>query len=107
VAVRAGFTRTENPIPDNTFNPGTASFAANTISIGAGILCKDGGKFLGFVACGGPGNSPFAPSAIGFDLAYQEWLYEPRAITTNVNPTVNGNYRAAVHLGVVSLKLQY
>lgn len=107
VAVRAGYTRTENPIPDNTFNPGVASFTANTISVGAGILCKDGGKFLGFVVCGGQGNSPFAPSAIGFDLAYQEWLYEPRAITTNVNPTVNGNYRAAVHLGVVSLRLQY
>ena len=107
VAVRAGYTRTENPIPDTTFNPGIASFTANTLSLGAGVLCKDGGTFLGLMVCGGKGNSFWMPRAIGFDLAYQDWIYEPRTITTNVNPAVNGNYRTSIHLGIVSLNLRY
>jgi long-chain fatty acid transport protein len=107
VVVRAGYTRTENPIPDSTFNPGIASFTANTISVGGGVLCKDGGKFFGLVLCGGNGNSLLAPKAIGFDFAYQEWLYEPRSIIENVNPTVNGTYRASVRLGTVSLSMRY
>ena len=107
VAVRAGYTRTENPIPDATFNPGIASFTANTLSTGAGVLCKDGGAFLGLVVCGGKGHSLLMPRAIGFDIAYQRWFYEPRTIAANVNPTVNGFYRTSIHVGIVSLNLRY
>ena len=107
VVVRSGYTRTENPVPDATFNPATASLSAHTISVGAGFLCKDGGKFLGLIGCGAREGSSFWPKALGLDVAYQEWIYEPRTITTNLNPTVNGTYRAYIHLGIVSLKMQF
>jgi len=102
VAARAGYTRTENPVPDLTFNPATISLSSNTLSLGAGFLCKQGGQFLGVIPCGG--ESAFWPKAIGFDVAYQEWFYEPRTVAGNVNPTVNGTYHAFVHLGTFSFK---
>lgn len=107
LTVRAGYTRTENPVPDTTFNPGIASFTANTISTGVGVLCKEGGTFLGLIVCGKKRDSLFAPDAIGVDLAYQAWIYEPRTITTNLNPTVNGSYHASIQLGTVSFTMRY
>ncbi|HSN04227.1 MAG TPA: outer membrane protein transport protein, partial [Nitrospira sp.] len=103
VAVRAGYTRTEDPVPDLTFNPATISLASNTLSLGAGLLCGKGGRFLGMVPCGG--ESALLPKAIGFDVAYQEWFYETRTVAGNLNPAVNGTYHAFVHLGTFSLKL--
>ncbi|HJT19271.1 MAG TPA: outer membrane protein transport protein [Nitrospira sp.] len=105
VAVRSGYTRTENPVPDLTLNPATISLTANTLSLGAGFLCKAPGRFLGMVPCGG--ESVLWPKGIGLDAAYQEWFYEPRTIVGNLNPTVNGNYHAFVHLGIASLKLLF
>lgn len=105
VAVRSGYTRTENPVPDRTFDPGTISLSANTLSIGAGFLCQGQGRFLGMVPCGGA--SAFWPKAIGMDVAFQEWFYEPRTVSGNLNPTVDGAYHAYVHLGIVSLKMQF
>lgn len=105
VAARAGYTRTENPVPDLTFNPATISLASNTLSLGAGVLCKQGGRFLGAIPCGG--ESALWPKAIGFDVAYQEWFYEPHTVAGNVNPTVNGTYHAFVHLGTFSFKFLF
>ena len=105
VAVRSGYTRTENPVPDRTFNPGTISLSANTLSIGVGFLCQGQGRFLGMVPCGG--TSAFWPKAIGFDVAFQEWFYEPRTVSGNLNPTVDGTYDAYVHLGTVSAKFLF
>jgi len=102
VAVRSGFTRTENPVPDTTFNPATISLSANTLSIGTGFVCKGRAKFLGLVPCGG--TSALWPKAIGLDMAFQEWFYESRTITGNIiSPTVDGTYHAYVHLGTVSI----
>jgi long-chain fatty acid transport protein len=105
VAVRAGYTHTEDPVPDVTFNPGILSLASNTISLGTGFLCKDGGRFLGVVACGA--KTTLWPKAIGLDVAYQAWIYESRTVTGNLNPTVNGHYSAYVHLGIMSLKVVF
>ena len=105
VAARAGYTRTENPVPDLTFNPSTISLASNTLSLGAGFLCKQGGQFFGAIPCGG--ESALWPKAIGFDVAYQEWFYEPHTVAGNVNPTVNGTYHAFVHLGTFSFKFLF
>ena len=102
VAVRSGYTRTEDPVPDRTFNPATISLSSNTLSIGAGLLCKGPGRFLGLVPCGGA--SALWPKAIGFDVAFQEWFYESRTVTGNLNPTVDGTYHAYVHLGTFSFK---
>ena len=105
VAVRMGYTRTEDPVPDLTFNPATISLASNTLSLGAGFLCKQGGQFLGAIPCGG--ESALWPKGIGLDIAYQEWFYESRTVSGNVNPTVNGTYHALVHLGTFSLKFLF
>jgi long-chain fatty acid transport protein len=105
VAVRSGYTHTENPVPDLTFNPGIISLSANTLSLGAGFLCKGQGRFLGMVPCGGA--SALRTKAIGLDMAFQEWFYEPRTVTGNLNPTVDGTYYAYVHLGTVSIKFMF
>lgn len=105
LAVRSGYTHTENPVPDLTFNPGIISLSANTLSLGAGFLCKGQGRFLGMVPCGGA--SALSTKAIGLDMAFQEWFYEPRTVTGNLNPTVDGTYHAYVHLGTVSLKFLF
>jgi long-chain fatty acid transport protein len=105
VALRSGYTRTENPVPDTTFNPGIISLSSNALSIGAGFLCKDQGKFFGMVPCGGAGA--LLTKAVGLDVTFQEWFYEPRTITGNLNPTVNGTYHTYVHLGTVSFKFMF
>jgi len=105
VAVRSGYTRTEDPVPDLTFDPGIISLSSNTLSIGAGFLCKGQGRFLGMVPCGGA--SALWTKAIGLDVAFQEWFYESRTVTGNLNPTVDGTYHAFVHLGTVSLRFLF
>lgn len=105
VTVRSGYTRTEDPVPYRTFSPGTISLSSNALSLGAGFLCKDQGRFLGLVPCGGA--SALWTKAIGLDVAFQEWFYEPRTIVGNRNPTVNGTYHAYVHLGTVSVKFVF
>ncbi len=105
VAVRSGYTRTEDPVPNLTFDPGIISLSSNTLSIGAGFLCKGQGRFLGMVPCGGA--SALWPKAIGLDVAFQEWFYESRTVTGNLNPTVDGTYHAFVHLGTFSLRFLF
>jgi long-chain fatty acid transport protein len=105
VAVRSGYTRTENPVPDTTFNPATISLTANTLSIGTGFVCKGPAKFLGLVPCGGA--SALWPKAIGLDAAFQEWFYESRTITGSFYPTVDGTYHAYIHLGTVSINFMF
>ncbi len=105
VALRSGYTRTENPVPDRTFSPAIISLSANTLSLGAGFLCQDQGRFLGLIPCGGA--SALWTKAIGLDVAFQEWFYESRTVADNLNPTVNGTYHAFIHLGTVSLRFLF
>ena len=102
VALRSGYTRTENPVPDRTFNPATISLSAHTLSVGVGLLCKGQGKLFGLIPCSG--ESALWPKGIGLDLAYQEWFYDPRTVTGNLNPTVDGTYHAFLHLGTFSIR---
>lgn len=105
VAVRSGYTRTEDPVPDSTFNPGVISLSSNALSFGAGFLCKGQGRFLGMVPCARV--TALWPKGIGLDVAFQEWFYEPRTVSGNLNPTVDGAYHAYVHLGTVSAKFLF
>jgi long-chain fatty acid transport protein len=105
VAVRSGYTRIEDPVPDSTFNPEAISLSANTLSIGAGFLCKGQGQFFGMVPCGGA--SALWPKGMGLDVAFQEWFYESRTVAGNLNPTVDGTYHAFIHLGTVSAKFLF
>lgn len=102
ISVRSGYTYTGDPVPDRTFNPGTISLPAHTLSLGVGFLCAGAGRFLGVIPCSG--KSVLWPKGIGLDLAYQEWFYESRRIVGNLNPTVDGTYHAFVHLGTFSLR---
>lgn len=102
VAVRSGYTYTQDPVPDRTFNPATISLSAHTLSLGTGFLCKGAGRFLGVIPCSG--ESALWPKGVGLDLAYQEWFYESRTVIDNLNPTVDGTYHAFVHLGTLSLR---
>lgn len=102
VSVRSGYTYTEDPVPDRTFNPGTISLPAHTLSLGVGFHCTGAGRFLGVIPCSG--ESALWPKGIGLDLAYQEWFYESRTVVGNLNPTVDGRYHAFVHLGTFSLR---
>ncbi|UVT15442.1 MAG: outer membrane protein transport protein [Nitrospira sp.] len=102
VAVRSGYTYTEDPVPGRTFNPATISLTAHTLSLGTGFLCKGAGRFLGVIPCSG--ESVLWPKGMGLDLAYQEWFYESRTVVDNLNPTVDGTYHAFVHLGTLSLR---
>jgi long-chain fatty acid transport protein len=107
VAIRSGYTRTEDPVPNTTYSPAVASLPSHNISIGAGLLCKEGGRVLGVLVCGGPEVASFWPKAVGFDVAFQEWLYESRTVVGNLNPTVDGQYHAHIHLGTVSITLLF
>ncbi len=107
VAVRAGYTYTQNPVPDPTFTPFLPAFDSHTLAFGLGFLCKEGGRFFGMVPCGSRSNSPFFPKAIGFDVAYQEWFYEGRTVTGNNNPVVDGSYDMHIHLGAMNVKFLF
>lgn len=105
VAARLGYTYTQDPVPGRTFNPATISLSAHTLSIGAGMLCRGAGRFLGLIPCSG--ESAWWPKGIGLDLAYQEWFYESRTIVGNMNPTVDGTYDAFVRVGALSLRSMF
>lgn len=106
VAFRAGYTYTQNPVPDQTFTPFLPAFDSHTLAFGLGFLCKEGGWLFGVVPCGGSGRA-FLPKAIGFDVAYQEWFYEGRTVTGNNNPAVDGSYDMHIHLGAMNVKFLF
>jgi len=68
-----------------------------------GLVCKEQGKFLGFIPCGGAAKT----TLIGLDLSYQAALYEERTVTGNRNPTVNGLYKTTLHTGGVSIRVAF
>ena len=106
VAVRAGYSFTQNPVPDLTFNPAILGLDLHVLSLGAGLDCREQGKFLGVIPCR-MGDGVLAPKSIGLDLAYQAWLFENRTVTGNQNPTVNGTYQATSHVGVVTIRAAF
>jgi long-chain fatty acid transport protein len=105
VAVRGGYTRSQSPIPDATFNPAVPESDFNGLSIGLGLLCKENGSFLGMIPCGKLGSA--GRGAIGLDVAYQAQLYESRTISNNMNPTVDGTYRTLLHIGAFNLRVNF
>jgi long-chain fatty acid transport protein len=107
VALRAGYWFSESPIPDRNFNPVVPDANNHTVSIGAGVLCRNNARFLGLLRCGGLGVGPIRTRAIGLDLAYQTVLYESRTIIGNRNPTVDGTYDTTLHSGSISLRIEF
>lgn len=105
VAARGGYTRSQSPIPDATFNPTVPESDFNGVAAGLGLLCKTGGSLFGVIPCGRAGRAE--QGAVGIDLAYQAQLYESRTIAGNVNPTVDGTYRTTLHVGSINLRLMF
>jgi long-chain fatty acid transport protein len=58
-----------------------------------GVVCRDGGRFLGLWPCGSKDGRGFWPQAIGMDFAFQTLFYEKRTVSGNLNPTVDGTYK--------------
>jgi long-chain fatty acid transport protein len=105
IAARAGYSFVQNPAPDSTFSPAIPSLDYNSVTAGVGFACHRHASFLGLFTCGEGGR--FAPKAIELALAYQHLFYEPRTITGNRNPTVNGAWRQTAYVGGIELRMRY
>ncbi len=86
IALRGGYSQSQSPIPDATFNPTVPESDFNGLSVGLGLLCKESASFLGVIPCGKMGSA--RRGAIGLYLAYQAQLYESRTVA-NVEDTIN------------------
>lgn len=106
VALRGGYQRSNNAVPSNTFSPTVPDSNWNLIAVGLGFTCKDQGLFLGLIRCGG-GDGLLAPKSIGVDLAFQTALFEPRNITDNIRPNVEGHYKTTLYIGSIHFRLSY
>jgi long-chain fatty acid transport protein len=109
--VRAGYMYSPTPIPSQTFDPALPDANSHTLALGAGLLCKPGGKFVGLIGCGDEGQW-YRPSSIGLDLAFQAALYETRHISGNIPPltapaVVNGTYSTTQYVGLISIRLNF
>lgn len=102
VAFRAGYIRSETPIPSRTFEPAVPDADYNAFSAGVGFLCRAPGKILGMLSC-----DSFGAQAIGLDLAYQILLYETRRINNNLQPVLNGEWDTTLHVGALSLRMNF
>lgn len=105
VALRAGYNRTDTPIPNQTYTPAIPENRWNMLAVGLGADCRQGGRFLGVLACGEGGGS--RPSSIGVDLAFQTYFFEPRKVTNNIHAGVNGTYDTTLYLGSLNIRVAY
>ena len=106
-AARGGYNYSQSTVPDKNFNPAFPDSNVHSPSIGVGLTCRPGGSFLGIMDCGQPGEANSLRKLIGVDLAYQLVLYEPRTVTGNPNPAVNGKYRTTDHALTLSFRLGF
>ena len=107
VALRGGYTNQQTQMPDFGFDPGSPSADVNIVGGGLGFVCKDQGKFFGFIPCGDLGIGSVRTKLIGVDFSYQAALYEERTVTGNRNPTVNGLYKSTLHTGGISIRVAF
>src|SRR5579884_1544028 len=95
LALRLGYRHSQTPVPDTAFNPALPDADLHVVATGVGAVCKLGGSLFGVLPCGS--HQRFLPSAIGMDVAYEAFLFEPRTVSNNANPvaipgSVNGTY---------------
>ncbi len=106
IALRAGYLYAATPIPDTTFSPAIPDSNEHVVSMGMGFLCKEKASFFGIIPCASD-RGAVQPKGIGLDVAYAAILFEPRTITGNLNPTVNGTYHTTEHSGTITLRLAF
>ena len=106
-AARAGYNRTYTPVPDANFNPAFPDSNINAITVGLGFFCQGNGHFLWIVQCGDEGDRSMWRKGMAWDLAYLVALYEPRTVTGNPNPVLNGTYKTTTHTGSLTFRLNF
>lgn len=106
IALRGGYLYAATPIPDRTFTPAIPDSNEHVLSIGMGFLCKEKASFFGMIPCTADRGAGWS-RAVGLDVAYAAILFEPRTITGNLNPTVNGTYHIIEHSGTITLRLAF
>ena len=102
VSFRGGYVRSQTPVRSRTLDPSNPDSAYHGLSFGMGFLCHNGGKFLGILPCNSLGGK-----AIGIDLAYQVLLYDTRDINNNQQPILNGTWDTTLHVGGISLRMEF
>jgi long-chain fatty acid transport protein len=106
-AVRAGYNHSMTPVPDKNFNPAFPDSNVHVLSLGFGLTCHPGGKFLGLKDCGQTDAEHSHRENIGIDMAYQVLLFEPRTVTGNPNPVINGKYRTINQVLAVTFRVGF
>jgi long-chain fatty acid transport protein len=112
VALRGGYWYSQNAVPSSTLEPAVSDNNNHSVSVGVGVLCKGGGRFAGFIPCGG-GDRWYVPKAVGLDLAYQALIYETRHVAGNQQfipqppGALNGTYNTIFHIGMVNLRVNF
>ena len=110
-ALRAGYWYSQTPVPNSSFSPSVPDSNQHAIAIGLGMLCQGGGHLFGLIPCSGAGG--FKPKALGLDVAYQAIFFDTRTVTGNQNPLVlpadaiDGTYRTTLHVGAISLRMNF
>jgi long-chain fatty acid transport protein len=107
LALRAGYQHANGPVPHDTLNPQLADSAWNAVAVGVGLGCRGKARFFGLVECGDAANKPFTANDLGLDIAFQTFFYDPRQISGNIDPNVNGHYKTTVYVGSVNFNLSY
>jgi long-chain fatty acid transport protein len=107
VAFRTGYIRSHSPVTDLNFDPAFADSDVHVATVGMGVLCRAGGKFLALIACADPEKSFLAKSSIGLDVFYQAFLFDTRTVTGSPNPTVNGTYHTTNHAGGMTFRMNF
>jgi long-chain fatty acid transport protein len=106
-AVRTGYNHSETLVPDQNFDPAFPDADVNGVFVGMGMLCRGAGKWLGLMECGSIGGDHTLRKTLGMDLAYGLLLWEPRTITGNFNPTVDGRYKTTTHAGSITFTVDF
>jgi long-chain fatty acid transport protein len=107
IAFRTGYSRSNTPVTDLSFDPAFPDNDVNVASVGVGFLCHAGGKFLGLVSCGEYGGGMLTQKTMGVDLSYQALVFDSRTVTGSPNPTVNGTYSTTNQVGSVTLRVSF
>lgn len=107
VAFRTGYSRSHSSVTDLNFDPAFADNDVHVATVGMGVLCRTGGKFLELIACADTENSFLAKSSIGLDIFYQAFVFDTRTVTDNPNPTVNGTYHTTNHAGGATFRVNF
>ncbi len=102
VSFRAGYIYWDTPVKSKTLDPSNPDANTNTIAVGVGFLCHESGRIFGVLPC-----NLMGAKAIGLDLAYQVLLYNTRNIQNNQQPLVNGKWDTTLHVGALSVRMNF